>query len=151
MFLLQTHYRKQLSFSWEALEAAQTGLNNLRNMVNNLAEYAPRDPFIDEQFQNAINDDLNMPEALAIVWTGLKNKAINLPSIIEYDKVLGLELHNPEKKEIVISEEVQTLLDQRTIAREEKNWTESDRLRDEITKLGFNVEDTSEGQKIFHS
>lgn len=146
--LLQTHYRKQLTFSWEALEAAQAGLNNLRKMVNNLPEHAPRDPILDEQFQNAINDDLNMPEALALIWTGLKNKSINLPTIIEYDKVLGLNLHNPDKKEMEIPTEVQELLDERAEARKNKDFTKSDDLRDEIKKLGYEVEDTSGGQKI---
>ncbi len=147
-FLLQTHYRKQLTFSWEALGAAQTGLNNLRKMVNSLPEYAPRDPKIDEDFMKTINDDLNMPEALALVWTGLKDKSINLPTLIEFDKVLGLDLHNPEKKEIAIPEEVQKLLDKRKTARKVKDYAKSDELRDEIKKLGFEVEDTGEGQKI---
>lgn len=147
-FLLQTHYRKQLTFSWEALEAAQAGLNNLRKIVNNLPEYAPRDPMVDEQFQNAINDDLNMPEALALIWTGLKNGTINLPTIIEYDKVLGLELHNPEKKDLEIPDEVQKLLDERKQAREEKDFAKSDEFRDKIKKFGYEVEDTNEGQKI---
>jgi cysteinyl-tRNA synthetase len=147
-FLLQTHYRKQLSFSWEALEAAQTGLNNLKKLVKNIPENTAIDPLIREQFDNAVNDDLNTPEALAIIWTGLKNKTINLEMIIDFDKVLGLDLHNPEEKEIEIPDEVQTLLDERAKAREEKNFAKSDELRDEISKLGYEVEDTDEGQRI---
>ena len=147
-FLLQTHYRKQLSFSWEALEAAQTGLNNLKKLVKNIPENTAIDPLIREQFDKAINDDLNMPEALAIVWTGLKNKTINLEMIIDFDKVLGLDLHDPEEKELEIPEAIQKLLDERAIARKRKDFSKSDELRDEIAKLGFVVEDTSEGQQV---
>ena len=147
-FLLQTHYRKQLAFSWEALGAAQTGLNNLKKLVRNIPENTAIDPLIREQFDKAVNDDLNMPEALAIVWTGLKNKTINLEMIIDFDKVLGLDLHDTETQEIEITTEVQKLLDERKAARKEKDFAKSDELRDEIAKLGFIVEDGSEGQKI---
>ncbi len=147
-FLLQTHYRKQLNFSWEALEAAASGLKNLRNLVANIPDHAARDPYVREQFVTAINDDLNMPEALATLWKGLKNHQLDLEMVIEFDKVLGLKLHDPNRKNVEIPEEVQKLLDARQLARDEKNWEESDRLREEISGLGFVVKDRDDGQEV---
>ncbi|PIZ94856.1 MAG: cysteine--tRNA ligase [Candidatus Magasanikbacteria bacterium CG_4_10_14_0_2_um_filter_37_12] len=146
--LLQAHYRKQLNFSWEALESAENGLKNLRHLVSQIPKHAASDPYICEQFLQAINDDLNIPEVLAILWTALKNHQIDLEMIIEFDKVLGLKLHDLNKKEIEVSLEMQDLLDARKQAREEKDYAKSDELRDKIASLGFQVEDTNGGQKI---
>lgn len=146
-FLLQAHYRKQLQFSWEALESAAAGLKRLKGLVANIPDHAARDPHVREEFVNAINDDLNTPEALAVLWTALKNNLLDKEMVIEFDKVLGLQLHDVDKP-VEIPPEVQQLLDDRAKAREEKNWAESDRLRDEIAALGFVVKDTDEGQKI---
>ncbi len=146
-FLLQAHYRKQLTFSWEALESAAAGLERLRRLVANIPDRAARDPHVREEFIKAIHDDLNTPEALAVLWTALKNNQVDLDMVIEFDKVLGLKLHEvPPKPEVKIPADVQALLDARKTAREEKNWSESDRLRDEIAELGFSVKDSDEGQ-----
>jgi len=157
-FLLQTHYRKQLNFSWKALEAAQTGLNNLRNKVLALKNKniktlkhentSPDVLVIKTSFLEKINDDLDMPGALASIFDALKNDEIDYETILQFDKILGLELDKIKKENIEIPDDVQKLLDERKKAREEKNWSESDRLRDEIKALGYNVEDTSEGQQI---
>lgn len=151
-FLLQTHYRKQLVFSWEALEAAQSGLDRLYNIVSNwtekpkigCAEY-------EQKFSNLINDDMNMPEALALMWNLVKSEypeSAKKRTLSKFDEVLGLGLVDIKKKKIKIPPEVQKLLKKRATARAEKNWKESDRLREEIKKLGFSVEDCAEGQKI---
>ena len=147
-FLLQTHYRKQLTFSWEALDGAIAGLERLKRLVANIPDHAPGDPHVREEFLKAINDDLNTPEALAVFWTELKNNRIDRDMAIEFDKILGLKLHEVKKETIEIPEEVQALLDERKVARTKKNWSESDRLRDEIATLGFTVKDTDEGQEI---
>lgn len=147
-FLLQAHYRKQLAFSWEALESADAGLKNLKKHIKNIESNTQTDEHVEAEFLDAVNDDLNIPEALAVLWTALKNKSISLKTAIEFDKILGLNLHDIEKKEVDIPVEVQELLDKRTKAREEKDWVESDRLRDEIKKHGFGVEDMDEGQKV---
>ena len=67
---------------------------------------------------------------------------------MELDKILGLKLHDPNAKQLEIPKEIQTLLDARQKAREEKNWVDSDRLRDEIYAAGFVVEDGADGQRI---
>jgi len=149
-FLLQSHYRKQTNFSWEALEAAQAGLKNLRKHVNKLKKNDPTDPMIEEKFFDALNDDLNTPEALAILWDALKKDEINLDTIIRFDKILALDLHQPEKA-IEITDEIQKILDDREKARKAKDWVESDLLRDELRKMGFEVEDTGDGQVVVRS
>ncbi|MBI2436679.1 MAG: cysteine--tRNA ligase [Candidatus Magasanikbacteria bacterium] len=153
-FVLQAHYRKQLNFSWEALEAAQTGLNRLYETVRSwqneeskigCAEY-------EQKFLDFINDDLNISEALALMQKLIKSDYpihAKKATLNKFDKVLGLGFAElKEEAEIEIPVEIQTLLDERSQARAEKNWGESDRLRDEIKKLGFEVEDTGDGQKI---
>ncbi len=158
-FLLQTHYRKQLNFSWEALEAAQTGLDRLYKETLKLSSPARgevAEPVkqgevggVGAKFLEKINDDLNTPEALAIVWSALKNNQLDYSTLLEFDKVLGLGLANiKEKEKTEIPNEVQKLLDERAQAREAKDYKKSDDLRDEIKKLGFEVKDMSDGQEI---
>lgn len=147
-FLLQAHYRKQLGFSWEAVEAAQNGLERLRGLVQNISSEIPEDPRIEQEFIEAMNDDLNSPEALAILWNALKEHRLTLAMVIGFDKILGLNLHEHEDKTIVVPLAVQQLVEARAKARSEQQWEESDRLRNEIKSQGFIVEDTPGGQKI---
>jgi len=146
-FLLQAHYRKQLGFSWEALKAAKQGLKRLRQRVLEIGERQDGDPKLTREFVEAVSDDLNTAEGLAILQTGLKNGVVSLKMVAEFDKILGLDLL-AHAEEVVIPAEIQSLLEKRRKAREEKNWTESDRLRDEIAHLGFVVEDAGNEQKI---
>lgn len=183
-FLLQTHYRKQLNFSWEALEAAQTGLNNLYKEASKYIINSKNKPLIkklpkssyEHIIVDTINSDLDTPQTLSVFWTALKN--LNIPAektrlILVIDELLGLKIYESAKllkntkKEYILHAEtgkfelkgnnkklmsnfqnIKTLMEQRQKARQEKNWAESDRLRDEIKKLGYSVEDTSKGQKI---
>jgi len=148
-FLLQAHYRKQLNFTWTALKSAQSGLKNLRKLVSQIEERAPRDPKVVDDFKNAINDDLNTPEALAVLWEALKKKQIDIDMAKKFDKVLGLNLYNPDKKEDKIPEDIQKIADERKIARESKDWEKSDKLRDKLNELGYQVNDMDDGQVIF--
>lgn len=151
-FLLQTHYRKQLTFSWEALEASESGLKHLYAETRGLqvVGYRLQDKEIKDKFLQAINDDLNTPEALAIVWNAITNKQISYSTLLDFDRVLGLNMKalKHESMKTTVPDEVNNLLEQRKRAREEKNWAESDRLRDEVRKLGWEIEDTAGGQEI---
>jgi len=147
-FLLLAHYRKQLSFSWEALEAAQNGLHNLRRKIADIPDNIARNPIHNKLFTDAINDDLNMPEALAVVWSGIKEGTLDLETIIHFDKVLGLELHQPKGKEEPVPEFILKLMDERVAARDAKDFKRSDELRDQIVAEGYTLEDTKEGQKV---
>jgi cysteinyl-tRNA synthetase len=161
-WLLQTHYRKQLTFSWEALDSAKKGLEHLYEEAAKLRIIDHRSPIASDQlsvtsdrFLQAINDDLNTPEALALIWTAITNKQINYSTLLDFDKVLGLGIKasassadklKHENIKTVVPDEVQKLLDARAEARKQKNWSESDRLRDEIKKFGWEIEDTKDGQ-----
>jgi len=151
-FLLQAHYRKQLSFSWEALNASEQGLKRLRQRITQIDETTQDDPKVLHEFESAVNDDLNIPQGLAILSTGLKDKKVNQEMVMAMDKILGLNLHEHAPSiPTDIPTEVQLLLDQRTVAREEKDWQEADRLREKISSLGFAVSDQTDGQSVSHN
>ncbi|MFA5249594.1 MAG: cysteine--tRNA ligase [Candidatus Paceibacterota bacterium] len=156
--ILTAHYRKKVEFSWEALQAAQTGLDNLYEKVLEFKN-APAEPIYSQKakdsqqkFLDAINDDLNMPQALAAAWEVVKDKELSKGEkyalLTDFDKVFGLDLDKVEtKKEEEVPEEIKKLVDLRGQARQQKNWAESDRIRDQIKTLGYEVEDTPQGQK----
>ena len=108
----------------------------------------------ENRFLEAINDDLNMPVAMSVVWDVVKNpcKSQDFKNLLlKFDEVLGLNLEdvkNIHETKIEIPENVQKLVDDRNKARIDKNWAESDRIRDELVKLGYTVKDTKEGTVI---
>ena len=155
MLCFTSHYRNKLNFTWESLESAQNSLDKLKDGYekHKLGNASIDDEIIEEyrnKFNEAINDDLNMPIAMSIVWEVVKNpnKSTKLADLIlEFDKVLGFDIENYkiENKETEVPEEIKELLEQRKIARENKNWELSDKLRDEINEKGYIVKDTKEG------
>ena len=151
----QTHYRKPMEYSDESVQSARNGLQHLQNQVRQIAA-GGRDPEIpiseehQDKFLAAVNDDLNMPRALAAVQKLLKSNISDgqkYASVLEFDRVLGLDLDRLEKPE-ELPPEVQQLVEARKKARENKQWDDSDRLRDEIQDLGYAVQDTPEGMTI---
>ena len=151
-FVLSSHYRKPLNFSWEALEAAQRGLEHLYNQISNLKSQISKTGNINSDFKKKflekINDDLNTPKALAVVQEILKSRLITddckLATILDFDKVLGLKIKE-SLATAKIPEKVKKLADRRELARQSKNWQEADKLRKQIRKLGYEIEDTKEG------
>lgn len=150
----QTHYRKPMEFSEEGLTAAQNGLLHLRNQVRTVMESArpgQADPGFLERFLLAVNNDLNMPQALAVVQELLKSDlspAIKLATVLACDQVLGLDLQGSGADQ-GLPEEIQHLVNDRATARKEKNWALSDQLRDRIQSMGYTVSDTPAGMKVF--
>ena len=147
-FVLGAHYSTILNFTWEALEGAQTALKRLRAKVNSF----PNDgAVVETQFNEFINDDLNTPKGLAVVWDILKDEKITpadkKATILNIDTVLGLELDKVETFEI--PENVQNLIKERDLARNDKDFAKSDELRAKIEEFGFEVMDTPEGTKVF--
>ena len=148
---LQAHYRTKMNFTWESLEGAQNALNRLRTTVREWDAPKIGCAEFEERFLQAMNDDLNTPEALSVMWQLIESDyptSAKAESLLKFDQVLGLQLSLFVGKHIVIPREVQEFLDVRAKARSEKNYAESDRLRSEIEKLGFIVEDKPEGQKV---
>lgn len=159
-FCLQTHYRKPLTFSWEALTAAQAGIENLYREASKYipAHYPPPESSgasLTEALMEAVNDDLNTPNALAFVWETLgriHDPAAITSLLYDADKILGLNIFGAAGKnfreETSIPDDVAALAKKRDTARKEKNWKDSDRLRDEIMAKGFTVEDTPTGSVL---
>lgn len=151
-FFLQAHYRSRQNFTWEALQAAQNGLDRIYSQVINLGKKNGRiNNDFKDKFVQAISDDFNSPQALAVLQEVLKSDlsdADKLATILDFDQVLGLGLDKVKKEKVEIPKEVQALVKERDEARKNKDWAKSDELRDKIGELGFTVEDTSEGQVI---
>ncbi len=145
-FVLQTHYRQKIHFSWEALTAAQNGLYNLYHAVGVLtgdanigcAEY-------ENNFLKAMNDDLNTSQALAVVWELIKNPILpdsaKKKTLLKFDEVLGLGFIDITS--VTIPDEVTNLATQRQQAREQKDFASSDELRRKIDAMGYTIDDTA--------
>lgn len=154
---LTTHYRTKLNFTWEALVGAQNALNNLYQTARSLPLLSKerkevRLPFA-EKFQEAINHDLNLPQALGILWEMIHSP---LPTgeksalVLKFDEILGLDIKKYLGKKIKIPTAIKKLLAERKLARENKDWKKSDNLRDQLYNLGFRVEDGADEQTVKH-
>ncbi|MEJ2167245.1 MAG: cysteine--tRNA ligase [Desulfobacterales bacterium] len=151
----QTHYRKPMEYSEESVQAARNGLQHLQNQVRQVMQSrtgqdGSSDEALKNKFLEAINDDLNMPRAMAVVQEMLKSAlsdADKYAMIMDYDRVLGLSLDQVAKPE-TLPPEVQKLVEERSAARAAKDWSTSDRLRDAIQDMGYSVHDTKEGMKV---
>lgn len=158
--ICMTHYRKQLHFTYEALDAAQTAYLKLKQKIAALKQSQEQQKTTkntqehtkdyEEKFVAAISDDLNIPKALGILHEMLADAALNvnekLGLITVWDDVFGLELlAEDEKKPIDIPEDIKELAQQRATARAHKDYAESDRLRDEIAAKGFEIVDNKDG------
>jgi cysteinyl-tRNA synthetase len=150
-FCLGAHYRAKLNFTLEGLNGAATALDRLR-----VAAYEWGQPgVVSEEFMDKfaahINDDLNMPRALALAWELVKSDSPNSTkkaTLLEFDRVLGLRLVQWQPKEESVPAEILALVEQRQQARKEKRWKDADALRDQVTAAGYEIEDTPQGPKV---
>ncbi len=158
---LQTHYRQSLNFTWESLKASETALNKLRQSVLTLRAQSQRTQLSDEKnaqvdaymsrFREYITEDLHIPQALALAWEVVKS---NIPSedkldlLYSFDEVFGLGLASYEALEAELPAGLTELIQKRDQARAEKDFTASDRIRDEIIAQGYDVFDTENGTRI---
>ena len=147
-FIMTGHYRSPIEFSLDILKANQTSFNRLKNLISELRDDGKTNEPALKEFKKAMDDDLNTPKALAVLWTLVRDEKAQgkINTIKEMDKVLGLKLL--EKEEIQIHQDIKDLLSKREQARKSKDWKKSDQIRDEIKQKGFIVQDTSEGQKV---
>ncbi len=148
---LTAHYRSQLNFTWEALDAAATGLDRLRSGVFALAEGGEPDRGYLERFTTHINDDLNLPRALAVAWEVLRGDlpaANRKATLLAFDRVFGLGLASWQPKAEIIPEAVNTIAAARAAARDSKQWAEADRLRAELHAAGWEMEDRADGYSL---
>ena len=156
-FCLNVQYRQKINFTWAAMDAAKAAYGKLcSQLVAHKNSPAKTDPAVlaefKTKFEEAINDDLNVPLAIGVLWTLLKQpKSRDVYALaLEFDKVFALDFDKvkEEKTEIVLPEEIVALAEQRKIARQNKNWAESDRLREEIAAKGYAIKDTANGYEI---
>jgi len=148
-FLLQAHYRKQLIFSFEALDAAQNGLEHLYTTAKNLEKKIKVDPEIENKFLEFINNDLDTSGALAFVWEKIKEKKIDQKTLLKFDEVFGLKIkENLKETKTKISDDAEKIIKERDEARKNKDWTKSDELRKKLEDMGYKVEDGKDGTKI---
>lgn len=153
-FLMSAQYRKELTFSFPALDAAASAYEKLVTFCkNNAIKTDATNELYKETFYTTLADDLNTPQALAVIWNMVKDVRLSAEekygTLMHFDRTLGLGLSEVARVEVMITDEVQSLLDERSLARTEKNFTESDRLREIIAAHGFTVKDTDKGQEIF--
>jgi len=148
---LGAHYRSRLSFNWEALDGATTALNRLRAAAHEWGAPGALDEDFMDRFAAPVNDDLNMPRALAVVWELVKSDlpaATKKATLLACDAVLGLRLDEWTPPVDVIPDAVLALAEQRQAARKAKNWAEADALRAQIAEAGYEVKDTPQGPTV---
>src|SRR3990172_12337228 len=137
---LGTYYRKPLDFSRENLKSAENAYQRLKNIISELNDDKKKNKKYLGEFENAINDDLDMPKALQILWGLLRdeNATEKIRTIKEMDKVLGLDLL--KKESVKIPEQIKKLVSDRERARKAKDFATADEIREKINKLGFVLE-----------
>lgn len=158
-WLLMASYHTKMNFNWEALQGAQTALKRLQNLylglTSDMGENIGR---IDENYQmkfmNFMNDDLDTPRALALLWDVIKDEILppadKIATILDFDKILGLgfaNLKEETKTETEVPIKIQNLLEERKTARLNKNFQRSDEIRDEMFSLGYEVKDSPNGEQ----
>jgi len=169
--LINDHYRQPLNFTFDALSAARSSLARIDECVDALTEIAgggqgleAATPYINclTEFTAAVNDDLNIPEALAALFALVRESNVALSQAAvkpqeaaailalfdKMDTVLGVIRFGRAPKEEGVPAEIQALVEARAVARATKQWAESDRLRDELAAKGWEVRDGKEGQKV---
>jgi len=150
-----THYRKPMEYSSEGIDAARNGLLHLQNQVRQIVVAGvDTESSVNAEFKNkfseALNDDLNMPRAMAVVQEMLKSNmsdAAKHTTMLDFDRVLGLGLDQLDQAPS-LPQAVQKLVDARHQARQTKDFAASDQLRAEIEALGYQVQDTKDGMKV---
>lgn len=152
MWLATSHYRTLTNLNMEALQGSNSALKRLYDAFRTLNEDTNGviDPGYKSRFVTFMDEDLNTPQAMALLWELVKDTNIS-PSdkratMLDFDKVFGFGLAN--LKDTEISYEVQKLVNDRQYAREQKDWDLSDRLRAKINALGWDVKDTPKGPTV---
>ena len=152
---LESHYRKQLVFTYNALEKAQNTLNKLKNRINKLSDDGEldKDKFdeYDNKFKDALSDDLNTSNALTVLYEVLKDNNLNdktkLELVNSFDKVLSLDLTKEEENEIDrdLEKMIQDKIAERAEAKKNKDYALADSIRDELLSKNVKLIDTKEG------
>ncbi len=156
-FLLSAHYKAPLTFSWEIIQNSFSGYRSLVSKIqelrNNFTAGTGSDASAFEiEFKKQINDDLNMPRAIAVLWEMLKNADLSnstkLSIAEKFDQVLGLGIKEICASFVAVDGEAEEIVKNRDAARISRDWKKSDDLRDKLVSMGYRVLDTKNGTKI---
>ncbi|MGF6597586.1 cysteinyl-tRNA synthetase [Paraburkholderia sp. GAS448] len=148
---LTAHYRTKLHFSWASLDAAQTALNRLRHLYSGWPYGGLVDPGFAARFDAEVNEDLNLPRAVAVLWELVKSDlppATLRATVDSFDTLLGLGLRDWRPIVSDIPENIRVLLSEREQARAERDWAKADSIRETLNAQGWRVEDSKEGQRL---
>jgi len=156
---LQTHYRQEMNFSFASLDGAQSALHRLREAIVkfDLSQVEDTKGLADfeERFLHAVNDDLNLPQALGIMWEMMKESdgLSKVKSLLKFDRILGLDLENAhiylqKEKTVSVPEDVQILIKERITLRKAGQYAKADHIRNRILKLGYELVDTKKGTEV---
>ena len=157
LFTYSSSYRNKINFTWDVMDANAKALEKLREGYQKHLQGKEdvEDEVVtnfEEEFHKAINDDLNMPLAMSVVWDVIKypKKSIKLAELLKkFDGVMALSIDKEiKKKDYEIPEEIIKIAKEREKARKNKDWAKSDELRDLISKKGFLIKDSQNGYKI---
>lgn len=147
-FVISNHYRKPIDFSDKSLENANNSYERLKNIIAEIKDDKKSNENYLKEFEKSMDDDINTPKALQALWGLVRDDKAEgkYQTIQKMDEVFGLKLL--EKERLEIPHEVKKLAEERLQARKNKDWKKSDELRDKINKLGYAVNDKSEGYEI---
>lgn len=145
---LQTHYRQEMNFTWEALEGAQNALEKLRREIAGYDKPKVGCAEYEQQFADAINKDMNMSKALSVVWEVVNSSyptSSKAQTLFKFDEILGLSLQDSgelaHKEQREMPKDIKILFSKREALRKEKKYAESDKIREKIIEMGYKVED----------
>ncbi|SFL88994.1 cysteine--tRNA ligase [Rugamonas rubra] len=147
---LTTHYRSQLNFTDEALNSAANGLERLRTLVYRLGVPGRADDHYLERFRAELGNDLNLPRALALAWEVLKSglaDGVKKATLLSFDEAFGLRLAVWQPDVVSIPQELVELMTRRELARSERRWSDADQLRAQAREIGYDLDDTPQGQQ----
>ena len=151
-FNLSSHYRSKLNFTWDALENSAHTWNKFKNKYFDLGQHVANvNTDLVDEFYSHVNNDLAMPQALAVLWKVFKSDiddADKKATLIKFDEVLGLGLADLKEKTADLPDEIQAFVDEREKARKNNKWDKADELRDKIVAEGYEIEDTADSSRV---
>lgn len=146
---LTSHYRSHLNFTWQGLAGAQKARRRLITKLQSLPKGGKIDPSYQSQFVGFINQDFNMPRALALVWAILDshlNSADKRATLVYFDQVFGLDMEREVK--LIIPAEIEELAQQRHQLKQQGNYQGADQIRAELETLGYRINDSADSYQL---
>jgi cysteinyl-tRNA synthetase len=147
-FFLSGHYRSQLNFTIDNLKGAQNSLNRLKRIVSEIKDDGKKNSKYMKSFEKAMDDDLDTVKGMQVLWSLVRDEKANgkINCVKKMDEVFGLDLLKIDK--IKVPTDIAKLIRKREISRKNMDWKTADKLRNDIKKKGFMIDDTKKGSEI---